>query len=175
VLRIDFYWFKRNAGDPAEVFYPQFWKLFRDNGIPFRLHWGKGQPVGSPEELADWAAFFRGQYARWDDFLERRRELDPNNIFLTGYWRQRFNLSHLPAPQPREDGEVPRIRSVPVLSIAVPGEGPRRWVSKALAPAARPSREREPVGTGELSCWLSLATALLFLALALGSGALLGM
>jgi D-arabinono-1,4-lactone oxidase len=176
VLRIDFYWFKNNAGNPAKVFYPQFWKLLRDNGIPFRLHWGKGQPVGSPEELADWAAFFRGQYARWDDFLERRRKLDPNNIFLTGYWRQRFNLSHLPAPQPRGDAEVPRIRIVPARSKAVPDGGSRRWMSKTLAPLPQqPSWAGDTMGWGRRDCWVPLATALLSFALALGSGALLRM
>jgi hypothetical protein len=141
VVRIDFYWFEKNAGNPAEVFYPRFWKLFRDNGVPFRLHWGKGQPMGSEEQLADWTSFFRGQYARWDDFLARRQRLDPNNIFLTRYWRQRFGLSHLPAPQPREDGgkSAPVIVRVPAPSLPVPDEGPRAREPRAPAPPTRRS------------------------------------
>ncbi|WNG22843.1 hypothetical protein F0U62_01485 [Cystobacter fuscus] len=166
VLRIDFYWFQRNAGDPAEVFYPQFWKLFRDNGIPFRLHWGKGQPVGSQEALADWAAFFRGQYARWDDFLERRRKLDPNNIFLTRYWRQRFDLSHLPAPQPREDVGTPLIMIVPAPSVAERNEVRCRGPSKPLEPPTRSSQGRDVAAWVRFYGWLTLATVLYGLAVA---------
>ena len=93
VVRVDAYWFVGNAGNPAEVFYPQFWKLFREAGIPFRLHWGKFQPMLSDGDPEGWVEFFRKQYPRWDDFLARRREKDPQGIFFTEYWRQRFGQS----------------------------------------------------------------------------------
>ena len=95
VLRVDAYWFVHNARNPSEKFFPRFWNLLRDAGIPFRLHWGKRQPMNGQ----DWVAFFKKQYPRWDDFLARRQEMDPNNIFLTDYWRQRFGLEHLPRPK----------------------------------------------------------------------------
>jgi hypothetical protein len=99
VFRIDLYWFAANAGDPAVVFYPRFWQLLRDNGIPFRLHWGKFQPVY--DAGADsWVSFFRALYPRWDDFLALRQKRDPNNIFLNEYWRSRFGLWSAPRPQP---------------------------------------------------------------------------
>jgi hypothetical protein len=101
VFRIDPYWFADNAGSPAELFYPGFWALLRDNGIPFRLHWGKFQPTYGRGDR-EWVDFFRSQYPRWDDFLALRAERDPNNIFLTDYWRERFGLWDEPAPQPRE-------------------------------------------------------------------------
>jgi D-arabinono-1,4-lactone oxidase len=100
VLRIDLYWFASNPGDPAEVFYPQFWNLLRDNGIPFRLHWAKFQPVYAPGDRT-WIDFFRATFPRWDDFLALRRQKDPNNIFLNDYWRARFGLWDTPRPQPR--------------------------------------------------------------------------
>jgi D-arabinono-1,4-lactone oxidase len=99
VFRIDSYWFGHNAGNPAETFYPQFWNLFRDSGIPFRLHWGKFQPVYEPGDRS-WVDFFKSQYPRWDDFLTLRERRDPNNIFLNGYWRDRFGLWDAPAPKP---------------------------------------------------------------------------
>jgi hypothetical protein len=99
VLRIDLYWFANNPGDPAVVFYPQFWELLRDNGIPFRLHWAKFQPVYEPGDRR-WVDFFRGQFPRWDDFLALRQQKDPNNIFLNDYWRARFGLWDAPRPQP---------------------------------------------------------------------------
>jgi D-arabinono-1,4-lactone oxidase len=99
VYRIDLYWFANNPGDPAEVFYPQFWNLLRGAGVPFRLHWGKFQPVYAQGDR-NWVDFFRAQYPRWDDFLELRRKKDPNNLFLNEYWRARFGLWDVPRPQP---------------------------------------------------------------------------
>ena len=96
-FRIDPYWFAANPGDPAETFYPQFWQLLRDSGIPFRLHWGKFQPAYGQDDRS-WIDFFRAQYPKWDDFLRARAARDPNNIFLTGYWRDRFGLWTEPEP-----------------------------------------------------------------------------
>jgi hypothetical protein len=101
VFRVDPYWFADNAGDPGRTFYPQLWDLLRDNGIPFRLHWGKFQPVYEPHDRR-WVDFFRAQYPRWDDFVRLRAERDPNNIFLTDYWRDRFGLWSEPQPSPRQ-------------------------------------------------------------------------
>jgi D-arabinono-1,4-lactone oxidase len=90
-LRIDPYWFADNAADPATTFFPGLWDLLRENDVPFRLHWGKFQPV---YERGDrhWVDFFRAQYPRWDDFPARRAPRDPQGVFLTDYWRDRFGL-----------------------------------------------------------------------------------
>lgn len=101
VFRIDPYWFAENAGDPVEL-YAGLWSLLRESGIPFRLHWGKFQPR-YPEGDRTWVDYFRSQYPRWDDFLALRAERDPNNIFLTDYWRDRFGLWDEPAPTSRAD------------------------------------------------------------------------
>ncbi len=98
-FRIDIYWFAGNPGDPAATFYPQFWELLRDAGLPFRLHWGKFQPIYAPGDRG-WVDYFRDRYPRWDDFLALRAERDPNNIFLNAYWRDRFGLWDAPAPRP---------------------------------------------------------------------------
>jgi hypothetical protein len=98
-FRIDPYWFADSAGDPAETFFPGLWELLRDNSVPFRLHWGKFQPVYERGDRT-WVDHFRAQYPRWDDFLRLRAERDPNNIFLTDYWRDRFGLWDEPRPLP---------------------------------------------------------------------------
>lgn len=97
-FRVDPYWFAENATDPVD-FYAGLWSLLREAGIPFRLHWGKFQPRYA-EGDRDWVDFFRAQYPRWDDFLRLRAERDPNNIFLSDYWRERFGLWDEPRPQP---------------------------------------------------------------------------
>ena len=106
VLRVDPYWFVDNEEDPAETMFAGLWSLLRDAGIPFRLHWGKFQPL-YPDGDRDWVEFFRAQYPRWDDFLALRAERDPNNIFLTDYWRSRFGLWDEPRPVPQPGATVP--------------------------------------------------------------------
>lgn len=103
VLRVDPYWFVDNEEDPAETMFAGLWLLLREAGIPFRLHWGKFQPR-YPAGDRSWVEFFRAQYPRWDDFLALRAERDPNNIFLTDYWRQRLGLWDEPHPRPVEAG-----------------------------------------------------------------------
>jgi D-arabinono-1,4-lactone oxidase len=100
VVRFDIFWFSNNPGDPAESFFPKYWRLLRDANIPFRLHWGKFQPNISKEDPEGWVEFFRKQYPRWDDFLALRTSMDPNNIFLTDYWRSIFGLWETPRPMP---------------------------------------------------------------------------
>lgn len=87
VFRVDPFWFADNAGDPAAKggFFDGFWRLLRDNDVPFRLHWGKFLPE---YDFADWAAYLRSQYPRWDDFMTLRKQRDPKDIFLTDYWRR---------------------------------------------------------------------------------------
>ena len=101
VFRVDPYWFADNADDPATTFYARFWKLLRDNDIPFRLHWGKFHPPVARSDRT-WVDFFRAQYPRWGDFLRLRAERDPNNVFLTDYWRDRLGLWSEPPPSPRQ-------------------------------------------------------------------------
>ncbi|HEV2727779.1 MAG TPA: D-arabinono-1,4-lactone oxidase, partial [Solirubrobacterales bacterium] len=100
-FRVDPYWFVENAEDPVETMFAGLWELLRDAEIPFRLHWGKFQPR-YPAGEREWVDYFRAQYPRWDDFLRLRAERDPNNVFLTDYWRERFGLWDEPPPQPTE-------------------------------------------------------------------------
>ncbi len=82
VLRVDLFWFAKNEGRPERDFYPQHWKLL-DRYEP-RYHWGKHLPVAP--------AALRSRFQRWDDFLRLRAQLDPDGVFLTPYWKERFGL-----------------------------------------------------------------------------------
>ena len=85
-FRVDVYWFALNAEDPVERFFPQFWNLLRDEGIPIRFHWGKFLPRGS-----SWVSSLRGEYPQWAAFMRERARRDPE-IFLTKYWRDHLGL-----------------------------------------------------------------------------------
>jgi len=82
VFRVDVFWFGYNESDPAVSYYPQFWKLLQD--LPCRFHWGKYMPV-NPQYL-------KKQYPQWEAFMALRAKHDPNQIFVTDYWRQRLGI-----------------------------------------------------------------------------------
>ncbi len=85
VIRVDVFWFKYNKGNPAKVYYPQFWDLLTgEKDLSCRFHWGKYMPV-NPEYL-------KRQYPKLNEFLSIRQKMDPNNIFVTGYWRERLGI-----------------------------------------------------------------------------------
>jgi FAD/FMN-containing dehydrogenase len=90
-LRLDVYWFADNAEDPRDRFFVQFWALLRDHEIPFRLHWGKQHPYASAADPG-WTELLASRYPRWEDFLALRAELDPDDVFLTEYWRARLGV-----------------------------------------------------------------------------------
>lgn len=92
VFRIDPYWFQHDDADPTHGFYERLWDELRNAGIPFRLHWGKFHPDLTQGDPDGWVAFFRSQYAHWDDFLAQRAQMDPDGVFLTDYWRRHLGV-----------------------------------------------------------------------------------
>ena len=87
-LRINFYSLHQNDED-VYAYFGQFWKLFAESKIPFRLHWGYYLPqAGSSAPDQEISAGF----PKFNAFAELRKTLDPENIFLTAYWKQHLNL-----------------------------------------------------------------------------------
>jgi D-arabinono-1,4-lactone oxidase len=84
---VDVFWYINNAGNPAgkNGMHDYFWKLFRENNVPFRLHCGKFLPE---YDYKYWAEYLRSQYPKWDDFMKLRGRRDPKNLFLTDYWKK---------------------------------------------------------------------------------------
>ena len=92
-FRIDPFWFVHNKSEAVAFFRP-VWKLLADQKIPFRLHWGKILPSMEDVNLYDWRKLvIKDQYEHLSEFLEFRTQKDPNNIFLTSYWRYWFDIS----------------------------------------------------------------------------------
>ena len=87
VFRVDVFWFALNAGKPGERFYPRFWRLLKD--FAFRPHWGKHLPGASPE----WRAYYRATMPMLERFLALRAELDPEQIFVSSYWRDHLGIA----------------------------------------------------------------------------------
>jgi D-arabinono-1,4-lactone oxidase len=89
VIRFDVYWFRNNEQTPNQKqgFFQQYWDVFLANNIPFRLHWGKFIPA---YDFPFWANHYRKMLPHFDDFLAKRKDYDPHNIFFTKYWQCRL-------------------------------------------------------------------------------------
>lgn len=83
-------------------YYQQFWDLMKANNINFTLHWGKYLPPaflppasagGNPTPNPEGPGYVTGQYAKWNDFRSLRSQMDPNNVFLTSYWKSQLGIS----------------------------------------------------------------------------------
>jgi len=88
-VRVDMLWFKSGKTNPDQAFYPQYWELLRP--LSFRFHWGKHL---SPAESSTGVAYRRAVigeqlYQRWMDL---RARLDPDQIFVTDYWRGHLGI-----------------------------------------------------------------------------------
>jgi hypothetical protein len=89
VIRVDLFWFGRNGDMTAPEFYEQFWVLLAKAGIPFRPHWGKYLPPASTFGPAYYDKVYGDNL---DRFLEIRAKLDPNQLFVTDYWREQLGI-----------------------------------------------------------------------------------
>jgi len=85
-LRLNFFWFENNPGDPRADLFPRLWELLVDLGA--RLHWGKLLPLDARRAAPQLAA----HYPRREEFLRLREEFDPDDLFLTSYWRSFLGL-----------------------------------------------------------------------------------
>ncbi|HVU03461.1 MAG TPA: FAD-binding protein [Polyangiaceae bacterium] len=86
-FRVDVFWFKSGKTDPDVALYPKYWELLRSFG--FRFHWGKH--LSSPDSSTG-VSYRRAQNPNWDRFLAFRRTFDPDQIFVTDYWRAALGI-----------------------------------------------------------------------------------
>jgi hypothetical protein len=95
-MRIDFLWFKTGDQNPAQFYYPQFWELLKS--FNFRFHWGKHL---SPADSSTGVAFRRAAVGeeRFRKWLQLREQFDPDQIFVTNYWRRHLGLPTAPPAQ----------------------------------------------------------------------------
>ena len=95
MVRVDPYWWYFNKGDKRQ-FFSYFWDVLLD--IPgTRLHWGKYLPL--PGQVCGKStfnlAYLKGVYPKMDDWLKMRERMDPDQVFVTEYWR---DILEIPSP-----------------------------------------------------------------------------
>lgn len=94
VVRIDPFWFVHQEGDPKK-FFAHFWEyLLPVEGI--RFHWGKFLPeVGKNYRGTKFdLKFLEESYPKIKDWLRVRERMDPNQVFVTKYWRKVFDIKN---------------------------------------------------------------------------------
>jgi len=90
MVRVDPYWWHYNKGDKRQ-FFSYFWDVLLD--IPgTRLHWGKYLP--HPNQVCGKStfnlAYLKGVYPKMAHWLKMREKMDPDQVFVTKYWRDIF-------------------------------------------------------------------------------------
>ena len=91
-FRVDLYWWTGNRGDSNQYF-GLFWEKLLD--IPgARLHWGKYLPlpgVKYGEKIFTSEQLYRN-YPKFNEWLALREKMDPQQMFVTDYWRQILDI-----------------------------------------------------------------------------------
>ena len=93
VLRLDFLYWEHNHHETIREFYGRFWaELIEFPSL--RLHWGKWQPhagetFGSVTMGADFMSQRYPKYASWKLY---RKLMDPDQVFVTNYWKTQMGL-----------------------------------------------------------------------------------
>jgi hypothetical protein len=87
VIRIDVFWFANNQGDPAK-FYQSFWDLLAP--FNFRPHWGKYIP--DTVNNVPGVKYLSGNYPKWTNWMDLRKEMDPQQVFVNDYWRSKLGI-----------------------------------------------------------------------------------
>ena len=92
VVRIDMIWFGGDEQSPIAL-YRQIWQKLRR--FDFRLHWGKHL-----SDLVDTGPRYlrASNPEKWDAFMGLRQKLDPDQLFVTDYWRMHLDI---PGATPR--------------------------------------------------------------------------
>ena len=95
MVRVDPYWWAYNKGDKIK-FFSYFWNALLDIEQS-RLHWGKCLPVVGDQygTITFNLAYLKSVYPKMDDWLKMREKMDPDQVFVTDYWR---DILDIPAP-----------------------------------------------------------------------------
>jgi hypothetical protein len=86
-LRVNPIWLDQWPGEPVGDGFQRYYDALSEFG--FRPHWGKFLP--GPDDT--WRAYYRRHCPRLGDFLELRRALDPDQVFVNEYWREHLGIT----------------------------------------------------------------------------------
>ena len=102
MIRVDPYWYHYNPCGTARKYFNFFWNQLlpmMSKSTPVRLHWGKFLPQPG-QELRDMngnsvifnSEYLESVYPKMRDWKELRQEHDPDQMFVTNYWREILDI-----------------------------------------------------------------------------------
>lgn len=123
VLRVDVYYFpydsEEGVNNPKDMvsngkkFFSNIWAQMltkcaeNKNPIPFKFHLGKySGDIAKTKE-------YRNQYKNWNDWHEKRRDMDPNSIFINGYWSEKLGINETKQGISKRFGKKKRMCCLP--------------------------------------------------------------
>lgn len=94
VIRIDPYWWEYNQIGSLENFFEKYWAALMPIDTA-RLHWGKHLPKLGTQygDVTIGPDYVRKAFPRFDEWLAKREQFDPDQVFLTDYWRGLFGIA----------------------------------------------------------------------------------
>lgn len=87
-VRINLLWFGAGIGDPT-AYFQEFWTLLAK--YKYRPHWGKSLPPADKAGLS--VSYLRSRYPKWSRWMKLRNQMDPNQLFVTSYWRSQLGIA----------------------------------------------------------------------------------
>jgi len=108
-FRVDVLWFDVKTALPYHFFTP-LWNKFIEKGLYFRPHWAKYYPGGNVafpgKEYKMWRDYYAAQYPKWNAWRELREKMDPQNIFVSTYWADTFDIQQKTHVVEHKGGDV---------------------------------------------------------------------
>jgi hypothetical protein len=89
VIRLDVFWFANTDKDPIKTLFQGYWDRF--DKYNFRCHWGKYLPKEVNGRSG--GKYLTKQYPKWDEWIQKREQFDPGNIFVNPYWQDQLGIS----------------------------------------------------------------------------------
>lgn len=121
VIRVDPYWLEYNRHGTLPDFFERFWLPLLSRFPSARLHWGKhvpefGRRYGEGEGQVPRVMgpdYCRKSFVHFDAWLAKRAEFDPDEIFMTDYWRSMMLGPQTSEPVAQEFLEAPSSKRSP--------------------------------------------------------------
>ena len=92
VVRLDKLRYSYDIGSSSD-YYKYFWEALM--GVKdMRFHWGKWMPENGQtfDNVTFNLAFLKNAYPKLGEWLSLREEMDPDQIFVSDYWRSIFEI-----------------------------------------------------------------------------------
>jgi hypothetical protein len=80
-------WFRPRRDPKTAGWYPKIWDVL--SKYNFQPHWGKFIPDATGPQGT---VYMKKNFTKWDAWMNVRQQLDPDQFFVTDYWRAQLAI-----------------------------------------------------------------------------------